>query len=183
MWRVSVPFDIAPVSSRYRFGRVVRALSQSPRALHRVRLRRSSLGGSTMRRSSARRRRGPCVRRWPPAAAVVAAVAAPAAAASSSSSSGSSSPQAGSGPCGTDRRHHADRGPVRHLRVQGERASTTSTRSLPEHHVKEDVVEQSADYWTRLKTRLASGSGLDDVQAHRDRLRRRRRRRTTPTSS
>ena len=31
--------------------------------------------------------------------------------------------------------------------------------------IKEDVVTQSADYWTRLKTRLASGSGLADVQA------------------
>ena len=35
----------------------------------------------------------------------------------------------------------------------------------PNITIKEDVVEQSADYWTRLKTRLASGSGLDDVQA------------------
>ncbi|MGC4109583.1 MAG: extracellular solute-binding protein [Nocardioides sp.] len=34
----------------------------------------------------------------------------------------------------------------------------------PNITVKEDDVEQSADYWTRLKTRLASGSGLDDVQ-------------------
>ena len=35
----------------------------------------------------------------------------------------------------------------------------------PNITIKEDVVEQSADYWTRLNTRLASGSGLDDVQA------------------
>jgi len=35
----------------------------------------------------------------------------------------------------------------------------------PNITIKEDVVEQSADYWTRLKTRLASSSGLDDVQA------------------
>jgi cellobiose transport system substrate-binding protein len=35
----------------------------------------------------------------------------------------------------------------------------------PNITIKEDVVEQSADYWTRLKTRLASGSGLADVQA------------------
>jgi cellobiose transport system substrate-binding protein len=34
----------------------------------------------------------------------------------------------------------------------------------PNITIKEDDVEQSADYWTRLKTRLASGSGLDDVQ-------------------
>ena len=34
----------------------------------------------------------------------------------------------------------------------------------PNVTIKEDDVEQSADYWTRLKTRLASGSGLDDVQ-------------------
>jgi cellobiose transport system substrate-binding protein len=35
----------------------------------------------------------------------------------------------------------------------------------PNITIKQDSVEQSADYWTRLKTRLASGSGLDDVQA------------------
>jgi cellobiose transport system substrate-binding protein len=35
----------------------------------------------------------------------------------------------------------------------------------PNVTIQEDVVEQSADYWTRLKTRLASGSGLADVQA------------------
>ncbi|MGI8667438.1 MAG: ABC transporter substrate-binding protein [Jatrophihabitans sp.] len=34
----------------------------------------------------------------------------------------------------------------------------------PNVTIKEDDVEQSSDYWTRLKTRLASGSGLDDVQ-------------------
>jgi cellobiose transport system substrate-binding protein len=34
----------------------------------------------------------------------------------------------------------------------------------PNVTIAEDTVEQSADYWTRLKTRLASGSGLDDVQ-------------------
>ncbi|MFL6163081.1 MAG: extracellular solute-binding protein [Jatrophihabitantaceae bacterium] len=38
------------------------------------------------------------------------------------------------------------------------------TRQHPNVTIKEDDVEQSADYWTRLKTRLASGSGLDDVQ-------------------
>jgi len=35
----------------------------------------------------------------------------------------------------------------------------------PNITIKEDVIEQSADYWTKLKTHLASGSGLDDVQA------------------
>jgi cellobiose transport system substrate-binding protein len=34
----------------------------------------------------------------------------------------------------------------------------------PNITIKEDTVEQSGDYWTRLKTRLASGSGLADVQ-------------------
>lgn len=34
----------------------------------------------------------------------------------------------------------------------------------PNVTIKEDTVEQSADYWTRLKTRLASGTGLDDIQ-------------------
>jgi cellobiose transport system substrate-binding protein len=38
------------------------------------------------------------------------------------------------------------------------------TRQHPNITIKEDDVEQSSDYWTRLKTRLASGSGLDDVQ-------------------
>jgi len=35
----------------------------------------------------------------------------------------------------------------------------------PNITIKEDVIEQSADYWTKLKTHLAAGSGLDDVQA------------------
>lgn len=34
----------------------------------------------------------------------------------------------------------------------------------PNITIREDDVEQSGDYWTRLKTRLASGSGLDDIQ-------------------
>jgi len=38
-------------------------------------------------------------------------------------------------------------------------------KECPNITIKEDVVTQSADYWTRLKTRLASGSGLADVQA------------------
>jgi cellobiose transport system substrate-binding protein len=38
------------------------------------------------------------------------------------------------------------------------------TKQHPNITIKEDTVEQSGDYWTRLKTRLASGSGLDDVQ-------------------
>jgi cellobiose transport system substrate-binding protein len=37
--------------------------------------------------------------------------------------------------------------------------------ACPNVTIQEDVVEQSADYWTRLQTRLASGSGLADVQA------------------
>jgi cellobiose transport system substrate-binding protein len=38
------------------------------------------------------------------------------------------------------------------------------TKQHPNITIKEDTVEQSGDYWTRLKTRLASGSGLADVQ-------------------
>jgi cellobiose transport system substrate-binding protein len=38
-------------------------------------------------------------------------------------------------------------------------------QACPNITIQEDVVEQSADYWTRLQTRLASGSGLADVQA------------------
>ena len=84
----------------------------------------------------------------------------------------------GSGSSSDDRRHPADAGPC------GTTDDTTLTVGLfgtfgfkeaglwdaykkvcPNITIKEDVVEQSADYWTRLKTRLASGSGLDDVQA------------------
>ncbi|HEY0166941.1 MAG TPA: extracellular solute-binding protein [Jatrophihabitans sp.] len=38
------------------------------------------------------------------------------------------------------------------------------TKLHPNITIKEDTVQQSSDYWTRLKTRLASGSGLADVQ-------------------
>jgi cellobiose transport system substrate-binding protein len=41
---------------------------------------------------------------------------------------------------------------------------TAYKKRCPNVTIKEDDVEQSADYWTKLKTRLASGSGLDDVQ-------------------
>lgn len=34
----------------------------------------------------------------------------------------------------------------------------------PNITIKQDDVEMSAEYWTKLKTHLASGSGLDDVQ-------------------
>ena len=70
------------------------------------------------------------------------------------------------GPCGTTDDDHAHVGPVRHASASRRTGCTTRTRSVcPNITIKEDVVEQSADYWTRLKTRLASGSGLDDVQA------------------
>ena len=34
----------------------------------------------------------------------------------------------------------------------------------PNITIKEDDVEQSADYWTALQTKLAAGSGVDDIQ-------------------
>ncbi len=34
----------------------------------------------------------------------------------------------------------------------------------PNVTIKEDDVEQSADYWTALQTKLAAGSGVDDIQ-------------------
>jgi cellobiose transport system substrate-binding protein len=37
-------------------------------------------------------------------------------------------------------------------------------KRCPNITINENDVEQSADYWTKLKTRLASGSGLDDIQ-------------------
>jgi cellobiose transport system substrate-binding protein len=72
---------------------------------------------------------------------------------------------AGSGPCGTKDKTTVTVGLFGSFGYQENGLWQAYQKRCPNITVKQDVVEQSADYWTRLKTRLASGSGLDDVQA------------------
>ncbi len=97
--------------------------------------------------------------------AAVAAAALLLAGCGSGSSSGSGSPQAASGPCGTDKATTLTVGLFGTFGFKENGLWDEYKKKCPNITVNEDVVEQSADYWTRLKTRLASGSGLDDVQA------------------
>jgi cellobiose transport system substrate-binding protein len=81
----------------------------------------------------------------------------------SSNSSGGAA--AGSGPCGTTDPTTLTVGLFGTFGFKEAGLWDAYKKVCPNITVKEDVVEQSADYWTRLKTRLAAGSGLDDVQA------------------
>src|SRR5690242_20689852 len=81
------------------------------------------------------------------------------------SSSGGSTDAAGSGPCGTTADTTVTVGLFGTFGFKEAGLWDAYKKVCPNITVKEDVVEQSADYWTRLKTRLAAGSGLDDVQA------------------
>ncbi len=85
-------------------------------------------------------------------------------AACGSSDSSDASSQAGSGPCGTTAKTTVTVGLFGTFGFKENGLWKAYQAKCPNITVKEDVVEQSADYWTRLKTRLASGSGLDDVQ-------------------
>jgi cellobiose transport system substrate-binding protein len=84
---------------------------------------------------------------------------------SSSASSPSPSDAASSGPCGTTKPTTVTMGLFGTFGFKENGLYNAYKKVCPNITIKEDVVEQSADYWTRLKTRLASGSGLDDVQA------------------
>jgi cellobiose transport system substrate-binding protein len=87
-------------------------------------------------------------------------------AACSSDDSGSSANDAkSSGPCGTTEDTTLTMGLFGTFGFKENGLYDQYKKLCPNITIKEDVVEQSADYWTRLKTRLASGSGLDDVQA------------------
>lgn len=102
-------------------------------------------------------------------AAAVLAVSALAAAACSSSggaagNSGSPSADANAGPCGTTAQTTLTVGLFGTFGMKENGLYDAYHRLCPNVTIKEDDVEQSADYWTRLKTRLASGTGLDDVQ-------------------
>lgn len=71
---------------------------------------------------------------------------------------------AGSGPCGTTQKTTVTVGLFGTFGFKEAGLWDAYHKRCPNITIKEDDVEQSADYWTRLKTRLASGSGLDDVQ-------------------
>ncbi len=71
---------------------------------------------------------------------------------------------AGTGPCGTTQKTTVTVGLFGTFGFKEAGLWKAYEKRCPNVTVKEDDVEQSADYWTRLKTRLASGSGLDDVQ-------------------
>src|SRR6188508_68246 len=72
---------------------------------------------------------------------------------------------AGSGPCGTKDKTTLTVGLFGSFGFEEAGLWDAYHKLCPNITIKEDVVEQSANYWTRLKTRLASGSGLADVQA------------------
>ncbi|RLV50774.1 extracellular solute-binding protein [Nocardioides mangrovicus] len=92
-------------------------------------------------------------------------VAALALAGCGSSSGSEANGGAGSGKCGTTDKTTLTVGLFGTFGYKENGLYDAYEKRCPNITIKQDVVEQSADYWTRLKTRLASGSGLDDVQA------------------
>ncbi len=84
---------------------------------------------------------------------------------SSSDTAGAGSSPASGGPCGTTADTTLTVGLFGTFGFKEAGLWDAYKKVCPNITIKEDVVEQSADYWTRLKTRLASSSGLDDVQA------------------
>src|SRR3954453_19054759 len=99
------------------------------------------------------------------AATAAVALATLAACGSSSNSSSAGNDVSSSKPCGTDKPTTVTVGLFGTFGFKENGLYDAYKKVCPNITIKEDVVEQSADYWTRLKTRLASGSGLDDVQA------------------
>jgi cellobiose transport system substrate-binding protein len=82
----------------------------------------------------------------------------------SSSSDTNSAGSADAGPCGTKDNITLTVGLFGTFGFKEAGMWDAYKKVCPNITIKEDDVEQSADYWTKLKTRLASGSGLDDVQ-------------------
>src|SRR3954449_2687718 len=80
------------------------------------------------------------------------------------SSSSSTAAPADAGPCGTTEDTTLTVGLFGTFGFKEAGLWDAYHKACPNITIKEDDVEQSADYWTRLKTRLASGSGLADVQ-------------------
>lgn len=98
------------------------------------------------------------------AVTAIAALALSACSSSGSSGNGQQSPAAGSGECGTTENITLTVGLFGTFGFKENGLYDAYHKRCPNITIKEDDVEQSADYWTKLKTRLASGSGLDDVQ-------------------
>jgi len=103
-------------------------------------------------------------RRHVAALSAVAAIGAIALAGCGNNSSDTSATSADAGPCGTTADTTVTVGLFGTFGFKEAGLWDAYKKVCPNITVKEDDVEQSADYWTRLKTRLASGSGLDDVQ-------------------
>jgi cellobiose transport system substrate-binding protein len=97
--------------------------------------------------------------------AAVGAVSALVLAGCGGNSSSADTADTGSGPCGTTDPTTLTVGLFGTFGFKEAGLWDAYKKVCPNITIKEDVVEQSADYWTRLKTRLAAGSGLDDVQA------------------
>lgn len=83
---------------------------------------------------------------------------------SSSDNSDNAGGSASDGPCGTTKNTTVTVGLFGTFGFKEAGLWDAYKKVCPNITIKEDDVEQSADYWTKLKTRLASGSGLDDVQ-------------------
>ena len=114
-----------------------------------------------MRRTTTSRRRGSVAS----LVAVAATSAIVLAGCGGNGSSAASTDAADAGPCGTTEPTTVTVGLFGTFGFKEAGLWDAYKKVCPNITIKEDVVEQSADYWTRLKTRLASGSGLDDVQA------------------
>ncbi|MBO0846195.1 MAG: carbohydrate ABC transporter substrate-binding protein [Nocardioides sp.] len=82
----------------------------------------------------------------------------------SNNSSAATNTQADAGPCGTTADTTLTVGLFGTFGFKEAGLWDAYHKLCPNITIKEDDVEQSADYWTKLKTRLAAGSGLDDVQ-------------------
>ena len=90
-------------------------------------------------------------------------------------SSSADTADAGAGPCGTTDHTTVTVGLFGTFGFKETGLWDAYKKVCPNITIKEDVVEQSADYWTRLKTRLAVGQRARRRPGDRDRLRRRRR--------
>ena len=99
------------------------------------------------------------------AAALMALTLGAAACGSGGSSDDDSKAVSSSKPCGTDEDTTVTVGLFGTFGFKENGLYDEYMKKCPNVTIKEDVVTQSADYWTRLKTRLAPGSGLVDVQA------------------
>ena len=106
------------------------------------------------------------IRRSAVTAGLIALALGVAACSSSSKGGGAAAPtlDAKAGVCGTSAQTTLTVGLFGTFGYKENGLYTQYKKLCPNITIKEDDVEQSADYWTKLKTHLASGTGLDDVQ-------------------